>query len=762
MASGYTTQLVVLSILIACAASYAALYLASHVAHTRARASWLIAAAAAMGTGIWSMHFIAMLAYRLPVQVGYDVPLVGLSLLIAIVASGIGLEVAGREQPSPARIAMTGPVMGLAIAGMHYTGMASMRLPASQHYNGVLVVASIVVAVAASYAAVALFLRFRFDASRRGEWLKAASAIVMGHAVAGMHYTAMAAVHFEHGSPGVAGLSLPPDKLAIAVAAATALILAIVVAGAMVDRWARTARAVRESEERFRAMVDAVHDHAIFTIDPGGRISSWNRGAERLLGYAPDEILGQSLQRLYPDGQEHSADQELSIAASAGQYESEGIRVAKGGVVRRVNVTTTAMRDAQGEIIGYARILRDVTEKLRAQEELRRSEEQLRQSQKMEAVGQLAGGVAHDFNNMLTAIRGYADLLLVDGVRSADDRDAIGEIRKAADRAAALTRQLLAYSRKQMLQPRAVNPNDIVREMEGMLRRLLVGDVELVTRFDDTVGQITVDPAQLEQVILNLVLNARDAMPSGGRILIETSLAEFDAEFCEQNPGAHPGRHVVLMVRDNGRGIPEQIRQHIFEPFFTTKERGAGTGLGLSTVYGIVKQSGGYVAVESTPGSGSTFRIAFPQTGNQTSPAATGSAPEPERSSGETVLVVDDEDGVRRMLTMLLERRGYRVLVANGGTQALEISDTYPGRIALLITDVMMPRMNGKELSERLIAKRPGLRVLFMSGYTDHQIIERGLIDAGTAFIQKPFSTSEFTDKVQELLPISITLAEAG
>jgi PAS domain S-box-containing protein len=762
MASGYTTQLVVLSILIACAASYAALYLASHVAHTRARATWLIAAAAAMGTGIWSMHFIAMLAYRLPVQVGYDVPLVGLSLLIAIVASGIGLEVAGRERASPARIAMTGPVMGFAIAGMHYTGMAAMRLPASQHYNVILVVASIVVAVAASYAAVALFLRFRFDASRRGEWLKAASAIVMGHAVAGMHYTAMAAVHFEHGNPSVAGLVLPPDKLATAVAAATTLILAIVVAGAMVDRWARTARAIRESEERFRAMVDAVHDYAIFTVDPGGRISSWNRGAERLLGYTPDEILGQSLRRLFPEGQEQNADQELSIAASAGQYESEGIRITKGGVVRRVNVTTTAMRDAHGELIGYARILRDVTEKLRAQEELRRSEEQLRQSQKMEAVGQLAGGVAHDFNNMLTAIRGYADLLLVDGVRSADDRDAIGEIRKAADRAAALTRQLLAYSRKQMLQPRAVNPNDIVREMEGMLRRLLVGDVELVTRFDDSVGQITVDPAQLEQVILNLVLNARDAMPSGGRIMIETSLAEFDAAFCEQNPGAHPGRHVVLMVRDNGRGIPEQIRQHIFEPFFTTKERGAGTGLGLSTVYGIVKQSGGYVAVESAAGSGATFRIAFPQTGQQTSPDATAAAPEPARSSGETVLVVDDEDGVRRMLTLLLERRGYRVLAANGGTQALDISDTYPGRIALLITDVMMPRMNGKELSERLIAKRPGLRVLFMSGYTDHQIIERGLIDAETAFIQKPFSTTEFTDKVHELLPISITLAEAG
>src|SRR5687768_11043375 len=249
----------------------------------------------------------------------------------------------------------------------------------------------------------------------------------MGHAVSGMHYTAMAAVHFDHSPLGDTGLFLPPEQLAVAIAVAAIIIVALIVAGAMIDRWAYHARAVRESEERFRAMVDAVHDYAIFTLDARGHISSWNRGAERLLGYSRDEIVGQPLRRLFPPGDEHHADTELEAASARGQYESEGMRIAKGGESLRVTVTTTAMRGANGELIGFARILRDVTDKLRAEEELRRSEAQLRQAQKMEAVGQLAGGVAHDFNNMLTAIRGYADLLESEGIRSADDRAAISE-----------------------------------------------------------------------------------------------------------------------------------------------------------------------------------------------------------------------------------------------------------------------------------------------------------------------------------------------
>jgi PAS domain S-box-containing protein len=754
MSSSYNTQLVILSVLIACVASYAALFLAAHVANTtRGRMAWLIAGATAMGTGIWSMHFIAMLAYQLPVSIGYDVPLLALSLAIAIAASSVGLRIAGRAYAKRRQLLVAGLMMGLAIAGMHYVGMAGMRLPATQHYDARLVAASVAIAVAASYAAIALFLRFRTCKSRTALWLKIGSAVVMGHAVAGMHYTGMAAVHFEHATMRSSGLVLPPAQLAVAIAVASTMILALIVAGGMLDRWAQTMRSVRESEERFRIMVDAVEDYAIIMLDADGLVGSWNRGAERLLGYGASDVLGQPLRRLYPVTDASAADTELRVATETGRYEGEGIRVVGNDHERFVNITTAAMRGENNELVGFVRILRDVTEKRRAEDELRHREKQLRQSQKMEAVGQLAGGVAHDFNNMLTAIRGYTELLLHDDDTNGTTGEALAEIRKATDRAASLTRQLLAFSRKQMLQPRAVNPNAIVRDMESMLRRLLVGDLELATSLDEYVGQITVDPAQLEQVLLNLVVNARDAMPEGGRILIRTANVDLDDTFCSLHEGAKPGPHVVLSVSDTGVGMTDEIKRHIFEPFFTTKERGAGTGLGLSTVYGIVKQSGGYIDLESEFGRGSTFHIYFPRTHEAVlSPVSTRNGTTPENRRG-TILLVDDEESVRRMLTSLLERLGYSVMSASDGVEALELSSAHAGPIELLITDMMMPRMHGKELSERLTVLRPTIRVLFTSGYADDDVIERGLLDSRMAFIQKPFSMGELASKITETLP---------
>ena len=758
MSSSYSTELVALSIAIACIASYAALFLSAHVATTvRARRAWLVAGAAAMGIGIWSMHFIAMLAYRLPVGVGYDVPLVALSLAIAIVASLVGLRAAGVSCPTPAQLITAGPMMGVAIAGMHYVGMAAMRLPARQQYNAGLVATSVVIAVAASYAAIALFLRFRFDRSRRGWWLKALSAIVMGHAVAGMHYTGMAAVHFSHAPLAASGVILPPDELAIAIAISTMLILALSVGGGMLDRWAQTMSAVRESEERFRIMVDAVADYAIFTLDAQGRIASWNGGAERLLGQTSREILGQPLAKLYSPDDGAEAEREIDVATTVGRFEGESVLASMDGRPRYLNITTAAMRGVSGDLIGFARIVHDVTEKRRSEDELRHRETQLRQAHKMEAVGQLAGGVAHDFNNMLTAIRGYTELLLGMPWKDDEAREALGEIRNAADRAACLTRQLLAFSRKQMMQPRPVSPNTIVRDIESMLRRLLVGDVELSTRLGTEVGQITVDPVQLEQVLLNLVVNARDAMPEGGRIVVQTARVELDAEFCRQYEGARQGPHVMLAVSDNGSGMSEEVKRHIFEPFFTTKERGAGTGLGLSTVYGIVQQSGGSIAVESEVGRGSTFRIYFPRTETAAPPQPRSAAIPTSGARRGTILLVDDEEGVRRMLKALLERLGYDVIVAADGIEGLAAGERHQGRIDLLVTDMMMPRMHGKELSERFTARRPETRVLFTSGYADDDVIERGLLDADMAFIQKPFSMEELGDKIRELLATDAT-----
>ena len=760
MSGSYSTQLVVLSIVIACVASYAALDLAGHVARRRAQFGWLLGAAFAMGIGIWSMHFIAMLAFRLPVAVGYDVPLVLASLLIAIGASGIGLRVAGQVTPRPAHIALAGPIMGLAIAGMHYTGMASMRLPAVQHYDRVLFLTSILVAVVASYAAIALFLRFRFDRSRRGLWLKIASAVVMGHAVAGMHYTAMAAVHFEPGMAAASGVILPPEQLAIAIAMATVLILALIVSGAMLDRWMDSQGSIRRSEERFRAMVDALQDHAIFTLDAQGRIDSWNKSAEKMTGRTATEVIGLPLSDLYPTPNARDAEHELAMAREHGRHEAEGIRIDRHGKVLRVSATTTVMRSAGGRLLGYARIVRDVTEKARAEEELRQSEAQLRQAQKMEAVGQLAGGVAHDFNNMLTAIRGYADLLRDDVGASTDTHASLSEIITAADRAAALTRQLLAFSRKQMLQPKPINPNDMVAEMERMLSRLMLGGVDLAMELSPDVGQITADPAQLQQVLLNLALNARDALPRGGRVKFGTSNVILDEAFCREHPGARPGEHVLLTVSDNGVGMSKEIQQHIFEPFFTTKPLGAGTGLGLSTVYGIVKQSDGYIDFDSEEGDGTTFRIYFPRTLDHASEPTVRPVAAATQAKHETILLVDDEDGVRRMLATLLSRSGYRVLQATSGTEALDVSRAHEGKIHLLITDIMMPGMNGRELSQLFIAQRPDARVLYTSGYASDEIIERGLLDRDMAFIQKPFVMSELLAKVRGIL--ELRLAQAG
>jgi two-component system cell cycle sensor histidine kinase/response regulator CckA len=417
-----------------------------------------------------------------------------------------------------------------------------------------------------------------------------------------------------------------------------------------------------------------------------------------------------------------------------------------------VNVSTSAMRDSEGRLIGFVRVLRDITERVRGEEELRRHENQLRQAQKMEAVGQLAGGVAHDFNNMLTAIRGYTDLLRDDLATTPEAEQGFDEIGKAVDRAAALTGQLLAFSRKQMMQPRALNPADTVRDMESMLRRLLVGSVDMVTELDPDVGQITVDPAQLQQVVLNLVINARDAMPNGGRLTIRTENVELTEAMCAEHQGMTRGAHVAMSVTDDGVGMSADILTHIFEPFFTTKKLGTGTGLGLSTAYGIVKQSGGYILVDSRPGLGSKFTVYFPRTWESCPIPAPHRAPVAQPPGTATILLVDDEDSVRRMLTQLLERHGYTVLAAQDGVDALAVSDRYTGRIDLLITDIMMPRMHGRDLSKRLQERRPDTRVLFMSGYASDEIVERGLLDARMAFIQKPFEISELMAKARDTL----------
>jgi signal transduction histidine kinase/ActR/RegA family two-component response regulator len=400
-------------------------------------------------------------------------------------------------------------------------------------------------------------------------------------------------------------------------------------------------------------------------------------------------------------------------------------------------------------------------ESRRAYDELAETQGQLEQAQKMDAIGRLAGGVAHDFNNLLTVILGRTDLLLGPLAPEHPMRRGIELIQRTAGRAAELTRQLLAFSRKQVLEPVVLDLNAVTADMKDMLGRLIGEDIALLTTPTPGLGRVTADRGQIEQVIMNLAVNARDAMPQGGRLILETANVDLDDDYLRRHVGARPGPHVMLAVSDTGTGIPREIQSQIFEPFFTTKEPGKGTGLGLATVYGIVKQSGGYIEVDSEPGRGTTFRIYLPRCDAEPVAAERGSRPEVGAGGTETILLVEDEEGVRELARDILRASGYTVLEARNGAEALLLCERHQGPLDLLLTDVVMPRMSGRELAERLTPLRPDLSVLYMSGYTDDAVIRHGVLGAGTAFLQKPFTPVTLVQRVRETLDAATTAAPA-
>ena len=400
--------------------------------------------------------------------------------------------------------------------------------------------------------------------------------------------------------------------------------------------------------------------------------------------------------------------------------------------------------------------LRQVINVLQESEtEHKKLEAQLQQAQKMEAIGTLAGGIAHDFNNLLTTIIGNADLALADLSADIPLYTNIEEIRKAGQRAASLTRQLLAFSRKQVIQPEVLNLNEILAGTEKMLRRLIGEDIDLVTIFASELLRAEVDPGQIEQVIMNLTVNARDAMPNGGKLTIETANVDLDeAYFRDHGVENRPGPFVMISVSDNGIGMDKEMQSHIFEPFFTIKDKGEGTGLGLSTVYGIVKQSGGYIWVYSEPGQGTTFKTYFPEAKGDAVSVKEDKTPRDLHGGSETILVVEDEDSVRNMVQRILQEYGYRVLEAKNGEDALRVSEEHEGPIHLILTDVIMPGMSGRDLAGRLQQIRQETKVVYMSGYTDNTIARHGVLDKNIHFIEKPFTPEGLARKVREALDI--------
>ena len=507
----------------------------------------------------------------------------------------------------------------------------------------------------------------------------------------------------------------------------------------------RAERRFEESEAKTRSILDNI-GIGVALISPGMEIIELN---QRMRQWFPAIDIGQRpiCFRAFHDPPRNKACDGCPTAKTLqdGRVYEETVQTQRAGVIRDCRIVSSPMRDASGQVTAVIEMVEDITERLSL-------ESQFRHAQKLESVGKLAGGVAHDYNNMLSVIQGYAELAL-DKVDSSDPaHDDLQEILKAANRAAEITRQLLAFARKQTIAPSLIDLNDTVEGFLKMLRHLIGENIDLAWLPGASLGPIMMDPSQLDQILANLCVNARDAIADVGKIVIETDRVTFDKAYCSSHEGSIPGDFVLLTVSDDGCGMDKEIQDHLFEPFFTTKGVGRGTGLGLSTVYGIVKQNQGFIHAYSEPGKGTIFRIYLP---GQEGKAVDPRQERPERiltGHGETILVVEDEAAILNLIKTMLEKLGYAVLTASSTSHAMRLAETHVGEIHLLITDVVMPEMNGHELAERLMALDPTLKLLFMSGYTSTAIAQLGVLDRGVRFMQKPFSMKHLAAKVREAL----------
>ncbi len=864
LTSSYDHRLVALSVVIAICASYAALDLAGRVAASRGRAFvfWLIGGAGAMGLGIWSMHYIGMLAFSLPVPVSYDWPTVLLSSLAAILASGVALYVVSRKNMSLWRAVAGSIVMGAGIAAMHYIGMEAMLSTAMCHYDARLVALSIALAIVISF--VALRLAFLARDEKKGNTVrKFASATVMGLAIPVMHYTGMAAASFTADGmvPDMSHATSITIFGTVGITIVTFMIFAFAVLTSVFDRclsaqslelesaeqryqllFARSLAGVlrttldgrilecnlacarifgyatcedliaspitdryfhpedrttfiailrkvksltnyeqclrrkdgskvwllgssnlvegkgvaptvneenfvditerRNAEEKFQKAFEANPEPITLATLPEGRYLDVNESFLRVTGYSREEVIGRTSTELKFWAKPEDRATFIEMVMRQGSVRDLEITFRTKSGELRMAVDSAEIIDVAGQECAIA-IFRDITER-------KSLEKQLRQTQKMEAIGQLSGGIAHDFNNLLGVIIGYSEILEQRLPPGDPLHKECLQIKKAGQSAASLTRQLLAFSRQQILDPRVLDLNAIVLNVEKMLRRLIGEHIELRTNLDPALGCVKADQSQIEQVILNLAVNARDAMPQGGKLLIETAKIDLDEDYARRHPPQLPGAYVLLTVADTGMGMDAETQARIFEPFFTTKEIGKGTGLGLSTVYGVVRQSGGHIWVYSEPGLGTTFKIYLPcaaQTARAQQPPA---APAESLRGSETVLLVEDEEALRGLTRSLLEDSGYTVLEADLPEAATEIAQRHSGQIHALLTDMVMPGMTGKDLAAKLAPIRPEMKVVYMSGYTS--FTHAGLADTEIALPVKPFTREKLLRKLRETL----------
>jgi two-component system, cell cycle sensor histidine kinase and response regulator CckA len=519
----------------------------------------------------------------------------------------------------------------------------------------------------------------------------------------------------------------------------------------------RDITARRESEETLRRQAEFIRAIAestgegLYAIDRSGRVTFMNSAAEEMIGWSREELFLRDLHQMThyrkQDGSAFPRHECPIIFAMENRttIERDDVFIKKDGSMLSVTISASPLRSAQGETVGAVVAFRDSTER-------RRLEEQLLHAQKLEAVGRLAGGIAHDFNNILSVIAGYGELVLADLPEPGPTRGRVLEILRATERATGLTRQLLAFGRKQVIEPRVLDLNSTAQDVERMLRRLIGEDVDIHLKLAPDLGRIRADAGQIEQVIINLTVNARDAMPRGGKLTIETANVMLDEDAVRGFVDVKSGHYVRLCVSDTGVGMDRETREHLFEPFFTTKEPGKGTGLGLATVYGIVKQSGGHVWVYSEPGWGTTFKVYFPRYGDVAEPGRPALEAGPAPGGTETILVVEDDEMIRSLIRDILESTGYRVLVADDPEQGMKLIGEQQDEINLLLTDLILPGMSGRELVDRVTKEKPEMRVLFMSGYSDEAVARHGILEPGLAFLQKPFSRDALVRKVRDVL----------